>query len=74
MVNLVVRLPIRSCASKFTNVMMWVHRTFDNKIFECGKMYYSNSIIINNFMKTIIPKLIGCCFAKNFQIFLVKLS
>jgi hypothetical protein len=33
MVNLVVRLSIRRCPSKFMNVTMWEHRTFDNKVF-----------------------------------------
>jgi hypothetical protein len=28
------------------NVTMWEHRTFDNKIFGCGKVYYCNSITI----------------------------
>jgi hypothetical protein len=37
------------------NVAMWERRTFDNKIFGCGKVYYSNSIIITNFMQTLIP-------------------
>jgi hypothetical protein len=50
MVNLVVRLPIRRYPSKFMNVMMWEHHTFDSKIFRCGKVYYSNSIIIINFV------------------------
>jgi hypothetical protein len=26
------------------------HFAFDNEIFKCGKIYYSNSIIIINFM------------------------
>jgi hypothetical protein len=33
---------------------MWEHRTFDNKIFGYGRVYYSNSIIITNFMQTLI--------------------
>jgi hypothetical protein len=37
------------------NVMMRRHDTFDNKIFGCGKVYYSDSIIITNFMQTLIP-------------------
>jgi hypothetical protein len=32
------------------NVTMWEHRTFDSKIFGCGKVDYSDSIIITNFM------------------------
>jgi hypothetical protein len=28
---------------------------FDNEIFRCGKIYYSNSIIITNFAQTFIP-------------------
>jgi hypothetical protein len=37
------------------NVTMWEQRTFDNKIFGCGKVYYSNSIIITNLVQTLIP-------------------
>jgi hypothetical protein len=47
---LVVRPPIRRCPSKFMNVMMWEHRTFDSEIFGCGKVDYSNSIVITNFV------------------------
>jgi hypothetical protein len=36
--------------SKFMNVTTYDHRTFDNQIFGCGKVYYSNSIIITNFV------------------------
>jgi hypothetical protein len=45
MVNLVVHPPIRRCPSKFMNVTMWEHRTFDSKIFGCGKVDYSDAII-----------------------------
>jgi hypothetical protein len=34
---------------------MWEHCTFGNQIFGCGKVYYSNSIILTNFMQTLIP-------------------
>jgi hypothetical protein len=34
---------------------MWEHCTFDSKIFRCGEVYYSNSIIITNFVQTFIP-------------------
>jgi hypothetical protein len=52
---LIVRLPIRRCPSKFMNVTMWEHCTFDSKTFRCGKVYYSNSISITNLMQTLIP-------------------
>jgi hypothetical protein len=42
-VNLVVRLPIR-CPSKFMNVTIWEHRTFDSKIFG----YYIVKSVITN--------------------------
>jgi hypothetical protein len=35
-------------------VTMWERRTFDNKIIACGKVYYSNFIIITNFVQTLI--------------------
>jgi hypothetical protein len=34
----------------FMNVVMWEHCSFDNEIFRCGKIYYSNSIIITDFV------------------------
>jgi hypothetical protein len=61
-VNLVVRLSIRRCPSEFMNIMVWEHHTFDNKIFGCGKVYYSNSII-TNLMQTLIP---NCWFENVF--------
>jgi hypothetical protein len=45
------------------NVAMWEHCTFDNKIFICGKVYYSNSIIITTFVSTLIP---NCWFENVF--------
>jgi hypothetical protein len=53
--NLIIHLPIKRCTSKFMNVTMSEHCTFDNKIFRCGKVYYSTSIIITNFVQTLIP-------------------
>jgi hypothetical protein len=50
MVNLVAGLPIGRCPSKFMNVTMWEHCTLDSKIFGCGKVDYSDSNIITNFM------------------------
>jgi hypothetical protein len=38
------------------NVALREHGTFDNQDFKCGKVYYSNSINITNFMWTLIPK------------------
>jgi hypothetical protein len=34
----------------FMDVAMWEHHTFDCEIFRCAKVYYSNSIIITDFM------------------------
>jgi hypothetical protein len=34
---------------------MWEYCAFDNQIFGCGKIYYSNSIIITNFCKLSFP-------------------
>jgi hypothetical protein len=35
---------------------MWERRNFDNTIFGCGEIYYSNSIIIIiDFVQTLIP-------------------
>jgi hypothetical protein len=36
------------------NVTMWEHSTFDSHIFGCSKIYYSNYIIIINFVQTLI--------------------
>jgi hypothetical protein len=62
MVSSVVRLSIRKRPSEFMNVTVWEH-TFDNKTFGCGKVYYSNSIIITNFVQTLIP---SCWFENRF--------
>jgi hypothetical protein len=40
------------------NVTMREYRTFDNKSFEYGKIYYSNSIIIINFVQTLIQNIL----------------
>jgi hypothetical protein len=40
-------------------VTMWEHCTFDNQILGCGKVYYPNSIIITNFVQTLVP---NCSF------------
>jgi hypothetical protein len=50
-------------SSKFMNVTEWEHHTFENKIFGYGKVYYSNSIIITNFVQTLIP---SCWFENVF--------
>jgi hypothetical protein len=34
---------------------MWEYCTFVNQIFECGKVYYSDSIINSDFVQTLIP-------------------
>jgi hypothetical protein len=73
MVNLVVRLSIRKCPSKFMNVTVWEHRTSDNKIFGCGKVYYSSFIIITKkgivclkFIKYLIIKMEAQCISYDF--------
>jgi hypothetical protein len=63
MVNLIVRLSMRRHPSEFINVTVWEDRTFDNKIFGCGKVYYSNSSIIINLVQTLIP---NCWFENVF--------
>jgi hypothetical protein len=50
MVNLIVGFPIWRRPSIFKDAEMWEHHTFDCEIFRCGKVYYSNSISITNFM------------------------
>jgi hypothetical protein len=72
MVNLVVRLSVRRCTSEFIDVTMREYRTFDNKIFGCGKVYYSNSILITNFVQTLI---FNCWFENVFPTdFVVEIS
>jgi hypothetical protein len=46
------------------NFAMWEHRSFDCEIFRCGKVYYSNSIIITDFVLTFIP---SCQFKNVFS-------
>jgi hypothetical protein len=43
MVNLIVGVPIWRCPRIFMNVAILEHCIFDNEIFRCGKIYYSNS-------------------------------
>jgi hypothetical protein len=52
MVNLIAGFPVRRSPSKFMNVMMWEHFTFDYSyvILRFGKVYYCNSIFITNFV------------------------
>jgi hypothetical protein len=47
MVNLVVSLSIKRCPSAFMNVGTL---KFDSQIFGCGKVYYSNSIIVTMYI------------------------
>jgi hypothetical protein len=37
------------------NITMWEYRTFESKIFVSGKFYYSDCIVITNFIQTLIP-------------------
>jgi hypothetical protein len=54
-VNLIVGVLIRRHPSIFMNVAMWEHCSFDCEIFRCGKILYTNSIIITDFVLTFIP-------------------
>jgi hypothetical protein len=53
------------------NVTVWEQRTFDSKIFGCGKVYYSNSITVTNFVQTLIP---NCWFENAFLAYLTLKS
>jgi hypothetical protein len=64
MVYLIVSLSIGRCASKFMNVTVQEHCTFDSQVFGFGKVYCANSIIITNFLQTLIP---NCWFEKVFS-------
>jgi len=48
-INLVVSLPIRRGPGVLMNVSVWEYRALNNQIY-CGKIYYSNTIIINILM------------------------
>jgi hypothetical protein len=67
-VNFFVRLSIRRHTREFMIVTVW-ERRFDFKIFGCGKVYYSNSIIMTNFVRTLIPNCwLENVFCTNFDI------
>jgi hypothetical protein len=51
MVKLMVYLSIEKCPSKFTNVTVWENCTLDSQIFLFREVYYSNSVIFNNYVK-----------------------
>jgi hypothetical protein len=61
--NLIVSLSIRR-KIKLMDVTIWEHSTFDSQIFGCGKVYYSNSIIITNVVQILIP---SCWFENVFH-------
>jgi hypothetical protein len=52
-INLVMCSSLRKGPSVFMNAAMREHGTFDMKVVRCGKVYYSNSIIITNFVTLI---------------------
>jgi hypothetical protein len=54
-INFIFNLSVKKCPSKFINIAMWEHFNFDSDIFGCGKVDYSNSIIIANLEDTPIP-------------------
>jgi hypothetical protein len=45
------------------NVTMWERGTSDSQIFGCGKIYFSNSTTMTNFVQTLIP---NCWFENIF--------
>jgi hypothetical protein len=49
-IDLVVCLSIRRGPVVFMDAAMGQHGAFDNQVFRRGKVYYSNSIIITNFL------------------------
>jgi len=55
LINLVVTLPIRRGPLVFKNVLKQELCALNNEIFWCGKVYYSNTIIITIRMWTLIP-------------------
>jgi hypothetical protein len=54
-INLNVSLPIRRGPGVIMNISVQEHRAINNEIFWCGKVYYSNTIIITILMYTFIP-------------------
>jgi hypothetical protein len=42
-------------SEQILNVTMWEYCTFESQILVCGKVYYSESIIFANFVRTLIP-------------------
>ena len=50
MINMIVRFPSRRGPGVFMNVSVLEHRALNNQIFWCGKVYYSNTIIITILM------------------------
>ena len=53
-VNLVVSLTIRGGPGVFMNVPVREHRALNNQIFRCGKVYYSNPIIVTILMEALL--------------------
>ena len=53
-VNLVVSLTIRGGPGVFMNVPVREHRALNHQIFRCGKVYYSNPIIVTILMETVL--------------------
>jgi hypothetical protein len=54
LVNLIAGFPIWRPPETYRNAAIWDHCNFDNEIFRYVNIYYSNSIIITNFMSTFI--------------------
>jgi len=55
MINLIVNLPLRRGPGVFMNGLVQEPYALKNQIFWCGKVYYSDTIIITVLMQTLIP-------------------
>jgi len=54
-INLIVNPPLRSGPGVFMNGLVPEPYALKSQIFLCGKVYYSNTIIITVLMQTLIP-------------------
>jgi hypothetical protein len=55
MVNLITGFHIFKRPSIFVHVGMWEHHILDREIVGCGRVCYSNTIIITDFCKLSFP-------------------
>ena len=49
-ISLVLSLPIKRGPGVLMNVSLQEHRAVNNQIFLCGKVYYSNTVIVTVLM------------------------